>query len=173
MSSCSLPHHKADEGKGRRKRGEEKKKRGKKPCSHLQQKQLGGPERKRSPQSPRVQERSTPTCPGKGCPEPGGQEVTTGGEKGRVKTAPPKAPFKPVTACHGPNCHAQPRGSAFTRSLRFSFLAVPSPGSAEREEEEKVAEEDTKRRSTGPLTQKMTLKPKMKYLMQQLTSGPL
>lgn len=66
-----------------------------------------------------------------------------------------------------PTANPPGSGRAVTLSHCHTGPAVPSPGTAPAEEEEK---EDTKPAS---LTQKMTLKPKMKYLMQQLTSGPL
>lgn len=103
-----------------------------------------GREENRHPRE--VEECSTTTWPGKGCPG------------GRVRGAlashrsPPKSP------------------AASRRAVTRPDRSGPSPGAAAAGEEEEEAEEDTK---PAPLTQKMTLKPKMKYLMQQLTSGPL
>lgn len=64
--------------------------------------------------------------------------------RGAEGLAPPPARLAPI--CHAPAALGRPAAAA-TSAVRG--------------------------RGLRPLTQKMTLKPKMKYLMQQLTSGPL
>lgn len=81
-----------------------------------------------------------------------------GGGRSRRRPCPGDSP----AVTRGP-----PQQAALSRVPRFPPLGRARPGSGG------GGGEGTERSATGPLTQKMTLKPKMKYLMQQLTSGPL
>lgn len=152
LAAPFLSHHKAEMG-GRKEGNRRKGKDGEVGRRHeirfvLTTKAIRRAEREESRHPREVEECSTTTCPAKGWP----------GRSARRRRHPwPRSPRK---------C---PRGLTGLSHVPGPACAQPgAPAAGEEEEEE--AEEDTKPAS---LTQKMTLKPKMKYLMQQLTSGPL
>lgn len=125
------------------KKGKEKRKKnkeGKKPSSHLQQKQLGGPEGTRKRQPPKVQECSTPTCPEKGYPggratrsRAGGSRRLQRGKRGGRHTL--RRPHRPAPPVQTPNRRPRAQlsrtasGSAFSRpSVFISGRAQPGSG---------------------------------------------
>lgn len=146
-----LSHHKAKVGEGRREHEKRKRRGGGKKHEIpfvLTTKAIRGPEGKRTGTLGRWRNAAPQVARGRA--DPGGR-VGGGGSPGLAPAPHPER----SAASRRAGCHT----------------ALPSLGAAAAgEEEEEEAEEDTK---PAPLTQKMTLKPKMKYLMQQLTSGPL